>query len=773
MEPVLEAGLAFALGIAAGLGKQLPWWVWGVALGFNIVLLLWLHRKQQEGERWKVGFLLLIFCLGGFRASFATTAQQRLASLVDQKVTLKGRIVPGSLRTRQSGSISFLLEEERGQVRVFARKAGKFLPRQGSVEVRGVFRAPDGFYNPGQLEPETRAAIAGEGGSLETEGRLCWIKDTSPHWQDRLFALGESLRRQLRQALSPEDSALLEGMLLGGSGGIAPDRLRLFTRCGLSHLLSVSGSHVALLLGLFAGGVALLKLPRKAGALLAALLLVAYGLLCGLRASVCRALLLGLGALWGRVHRKRASSTAFLGLGLLLLLAWRPWWVWDPGFQLSFAAAGGLLLLRRPLEKKLASFLPLPLAQGLSVPLAAQALGLPFLVHHFHMLSLVSLLANVLLVPLLSFCLTCSALGAMLGALGLELSSRFCLVGAGQLMGLSLWGGEWLCRLPGTHWVIGQVPFWIWPLYGLLLLAVLELGWFHPQRPRLRQAGILVSGLALCTVLGLHHFRPRPFTAYFLDVGQGDCAVVVTPAKQALVFDTGGLTGSFETGERILVPFLRYLGISRVDAVFLSHGHHDHAGGLAGLLRWLPVEALYLPGETPPGEDVERALRLLSAGKTDCRVHLLEKGQAIRQKDCQIQVIEAPRGKGEGKNGNETSAIVRLECGGHSLLFTGDAPAEVEEAAARQPIQSEVLKLSHHGSRTSSTDVFLAAVQPRLAVGSMGRRNRFGHPHTETLEKLELHRIPLVRTDLGGAVKIVFDGEIPLWYSYRWQRDSF
>lgn len=773
MAPVLEAGLAFALGIAAGLGKQLPRWVWVVALGLSVGWLLWLHRKQPDGDRWRACCLLLIFFLGGLRASVTTTAQQRLESLVDQNVTLTGWIVPGSVRTPRPGSCAFLLEEERGKVRVYVRKAVNFQPRQGKVQVQGIFRAPDGFYNPGQLDPEIRAAIAGEGGSLQTEGRLCRVLDASPRWPDRLFALGETLRRQLRRGLSPEDSALLEGMLLGGSNGIAPERLRLFTRCGLSHLLSVSGSHVALLLGLFAGGAALLRLPRKAGALLVAILLLAYGMLCGLRASVCRALLLGLGALWGRANRKRASSTAFLGLGLLLLLTWRPWWIWDPGFQLSFAAAGGLLLLRRPLEKKLAAFLPLSLARGLSVPLAAQALGLPFLVHHFHMLSLFSLLANVLLVPLLSFCLTCSALGAVLGALGFTIPGRLCLLGAGQLLGLSLWGGERLCRLPGTHWVTGQVPFWIWPLYGLLLLAVLELGWFRPGRFHLRRAGILVSGLALCTVLGLYHFRPRPFTAYFLDVGQGDCAVVVTPEKQVLVFDTGGLTGRFDTGERILVPFLRYLGISRVDAVFLSHGHHDHAGGLAGLLRWLPVEALYLPGETPPGEDVERALRLLSAGKTGCRVHLLEKGQTIRRKDCLIQVIEAPRVEGEGKTGNETSAIVRLSCNRHSLLFTGDAPAEVEEAAARQPIQSDVLKLSHHGSRTSSMDVFLAAVQPRLAVGSMGRRNRFGHPHTETLEKLELHRIPLVRTDLGGAVKIVFDGEIPLWYSYRWQRDSF
>lgn len=772
MALVLEAGLAFALGIAAGLERPVPWWGWCLVLLGSGGILVWLHHRQKGRDSWRWACWLVIFCLGGLRAGVATTPQERLASLVDQRACLTGRVVPGSLRPGRPGSLSFLLEEERGRVRVFVRKAGKFSPRQGTVQVQGVFRAPDGFYNPGQLDPELRAAIAGEGGSLEAEGRDCRVLDSGPRWQDRLFALGENLRGQLRQAMGPADSALLEGMLLGGSGGIAPERLRLFTRCGLSHLLSVSGSHVALLLGLFASGAALLRLPRKLGALLVALLLVAYGVLCGLRASVCRALLLGLGALWGRVHRKRASSTAFLGLGLLLLLTWQPFWVWDPGFQLSFSAAGGLLLLRRPVETKLASWLPLPLARGFSVPLAAQALGLPFLVHHFHMLSLVSLLANVLLVPLLSLCLTLGAAGAALGAVGLECLGRPVLVGASQLLGLSLWGGELLCRLPGTHWVTGQVPLWVWPLYLLLLLALLEQGWFQPGRVHLRRAGLLASGLALGVVLGLHHFRPQPFTAYFLDVGQGDCAVVVTPAREVFVFDTGGLGGHYDTGERLLVPFLRWLGTDRVDAVFLSHGHHDHAGGMAGLLRWMPVDALYLPDEIP-SEDVEKALQLVQVKTFSKIVYKMQTNQKIGKKESIIQTVEAPKSKEEGGKGNENSAIVRVSCEGHSILFTGDAPAEVEELAARRPLHSDVLKVSHHGSRTSTSEVFLEAVRPQLAVVSAGRRNHFGHPHRETIEKLETHKIPLVRTDQEGTVKIVFDGAIPIWYSYRWQRDSF
>lgn len=214
---VLESGLAFALGIASGLEKAIPWWGWCLLLVGGTGLLVWLHRRQKGRDSWRWVCWVVIFCLGGLRAGVATTAQQRLAPLVDQQICLTGRVVPGSLRPGRPGSLSFLLEEERGRVRVFVRKAGKFSPRQGTVQVQGVFRAPDGFYNPGQLDPELRAAIAGEGGSLEAEGRDCRVLDSAPRWQDWLFALGGNLRNQLRQAMGPADSALLEGMLLGAA----------------------------------------------------------------------------------------------------------------------------------------------------------------------------------------------------------------------------------------------------------------------------------------------------------------------------------------------------------------------------------------------------------------------------------------------------------------------------------------------------------------------------------------------------------------------------
>lgn len=785
MDPVLAGSLAYALGIRTGLEHFLPVQVWIGALGLGAILTFAAWKKEWSRDFYIGLFLVCIFCAGTSRGTVEKTAAQRMAQQLGRTGRFTGRVVPGSIREGRHGNSSFLLEEQKGRIRVFVQKSGRFRPGPGIVQVTGVLKPVDGFFNPGMQDPEVGAAIRKEGGRIQTVGNGCRFLSRDPSWMDQIQTVGNKLRGQLRCSMGNADSALLEGMLLGGSSQIEPETLQMFQRCGLSHLLSVSGSHVALLMGLFTGAVQYFRIPRKAAVPFGVLLLSGYAVLCGLRASVCRAVILGAGVLLGKAGRRRAKGTAFLGLAAILLLSWNPWWCRDPGFQLSFTAALGLMTLRKPVSEKLDVFLPRPVAGGLSVPISAQLLSLPFLVIHFHTLSLVSLLANVLLVPVLSLCVTGSAIGAILGSLGLILPGRPVLAVVSQLMGFALWGGEKLAQLPGTHLVTGQVPLWGWPLYFLLIGAVLEKGWFQPFRPRLRRGTILAAGFGLGALVAFCQFCPQAFTVYFLDVGQGDCAVVITPEREIIVVDTGGLPGRYDTGERILVPFLRWLGADRVDLLILSHGHLDHAGGAAALSRWFPIYSVALPPdlwpsapdlageEEIPTKEVAIMQQVKQFGQLNKIVYKMQTNQKICKKGSIIQIVEAPTIQKKGGEKNENSAIVRVSCGAGSVLFTGDAPAEGELAAARWPIGSDVLKVSHHGSRTSSSEGFLAAVSPRLAVISSGRENRFGHPHPEILERLERFHIPCARTDRGGAIKVVFDGSGPVWYNYRWQRDFF
>ena len=349
--------------------------------------------------------------------------------------------------------------------------------------------------------------------------------------------------------------------------------------------------------------------------------------------------------------------------------------------------------------------------------------------------------------------------------LGAVLPARLALVLADQVLGFALWGGSWLARLPGTHWVIGRQSGWLLPLYFLLLAALLGRGWFSRQSGRMVRGTVLATLCSLCLLLAAFQRVKQPLTAYFLDVGQGDCAVVVTPEKEVLVVDMGGLSGHFDTGERILVPFLRYLGADKVTLALVSHGHHDHAGGLTSLLTWFPVETLCLPDDLA-APDVEKALHVGKNTGSVKSIYKVQQAQRFMLKKGALQIVEAPKIGEKAGASNETSVVVRLLHPSGRILFTGDAPGELERSAARNSIQSDVLKISHHGSKTSSDSEFLKTVRPQLAVISAGRKNKFGHPHEETLKKLKNLHIPVVRTDKQGAIKITFDEHGVWWYSY-------
>lgn len=252
-------------------------------------------------------------------------------------------------------------------------------------------------------------------------------------------------------------------------------------------------------------------------------------------------------------------------------------------------------------------------------------------------------------------------------------------------------------------------------------------------------------------------------------MGQGDSALIITPERKSILIDTGGLKGNFNTGERIVMPVLRYLGIKKLDVLMLSHGHLDHAGGAARLAELIPIDMVLFPLEKPCPE-VEA---LLYNTKNKAKQKNMFPGQKIYLRNCIIEVLDAPYTITKTVSGNETSAIVRISYGTNSIVFTGDATAEAEQRAALKNINAQVLKVSHHGSTSSSDLEFLQAVNPFVAIISVGSNNTFGHPAPEVLARLKQLKIKTYRTDKLGTVKVAFDGSSYACYSYRYQKKYF
>jgi competence protein ComEC len=773
MNSIYLGTLCFLFSCYAAL--QLQYFYFGVtaliAAGLLAAGVFYFKRNSREKSLscGVILFFLLLGLLSGLRAP--TDAQKELEPYYGRQVTLHGKIDLLSVKQHQYGT-SFLLECQhfeadnlqvpyRQYVRVFTAEKYKELP-SGAAVCSGKLEELTSFRNPGGFDGALWNRLQGIGGSMR-KAAVTWQKQES--LLDKFAAWNIHLRQRISE-IAGEKGALLAGMVLGGSAGLDEESRRLFADNGLSHLLSVSGSHLVVLTGFLL--LLLSKVPRKMRNVIIGSCLLIYAALCGWKPPVVRALLMSLVLLYGG---NGAAKGNILCVSAVVMLIFKPLWLLDTGFQLSFGAAAGLIWLLPRITQLLSSYLPLWLSEAVGVTIAAQLPVLPILISSFHQLPVISLLSNILLTPVLECCVLLTMAGLALDAL-CGWGSTLIIIAA-YLLKQVLIQANFLSAIPGGQIVVGSLPSWSGVIYYFLLVIVLDLACVQFLHNKERRFLSMVLTAVLMIVVLWSRLLPQPLTAYFLDVGQGDSTVVVTPAGQVIVIDTGGLK-NYDTGSRIVAPFLRSIGKDKVDVLLLSHGDFDHAGGAAGLAANINIDRLIVPPKLDkqilqPKLD-KQILQQVQSHNPECRVEYPAEGQQYQLKDGgSLDIVSI--GKAESDS-NDAGIVAAIEYAGHKLLFPGDISSEREEQL--QNIGNyEVLKVAHHGSSGSSSAEFLQQIQPAIAVISAGRNNSYGHPHQETLQRLQEAGAEVWRTDQSGAVKIVFDGAGTKCYSYVYHKRYF
>jgi len=556
--------------------------------------------------------------------------------------------------------------------------------------------------------------------------------------------------------LFPGHASLMDGLVLGRREAMDPALRDRFARAGMAHFLAISGMHV----GLIAGGIVLLvgflRLPWRHSAALAMALIAFYLLLIGAPVSAFRSgMMIGLG-LAGLMLQRPFAPLAVVAAAAVVILVMRPPAIVEPGFQMSFAGVIGILLLREAILQRAPDAWQHGgrrwVAEGVSASLAAFLATAPIAAYHFGVVAPVSVLMNLPGTLLLAVALAAAGIALPLSLVAPPAARLFAEAGGVVLTALDRLAALG-AALPGGHFVLTAPQ-----VVGVLVAAAAALGAYALGRGmRVRLRSLVAAGTAAAVLL-VAPASPRAsggLDIFFLDVGQGDATAIRTPAGRWLMIDTGPVTDRFDAGERRVVPFLRRHGVTRLEAVILTHPHLDHYGGTVAVMREVEIARILDPG-MPVGTD--RYLRLLEAAEARGVPWLLARpGRTLRIDGVEIVLLWPDEEVVRQEGPNEASVVAHVRYGDFAALFTGDAYVAQELELVRRhgrELRSDVLKAGHHGSRTSTAARFVDVVGPDLVVVSAGRRNRYGHPHRSVLDLLGDRGIPVARTDIHGTVHV-------------------
>ncbi|MGV3487548.1 MAG: DNA internalization-related competence protein ComEC/Rec2 [Tuberibacillus sp.] len=555
-------------------------------------------------------------------------------------------------------------------------------------------------------------------------------------------------------------SGLVNALVFGERSDISADLLQAYQSLGLVHLLAVSGLHVGVVMGICY--YLLLRLgviKEHVHVILLFLVLPLYVILTGLSPSVLRAALMFGFMLLSPLVKLKLNLIQILSASFLLLLIVNPHFLFDIGFQLSFLITFSIIVSAPAIQDRykngmLKTFMMTGIAQTAAVPI---------ILYHFYGISLLSFFLNVFYIPFISFVVLPVSILSVILVLIFPAS-------ASVISHLIDWFIEpahallLKCQQLFIFNIITGRPS-EWAMAILILAVFVVLIFWENGRSQLSA----LLPVAFLLVIAALHFLVQILSPYgsvtFLDVGQGDSILIRLPhAGGTMLIDTGGRLpfkqalwekreNAYDIGRDVVAKQLKAEGVGKIDWLVLTHRDWDHIGGLNGVLNSIKVDSIIISREFQATE--------------------LEQQWFDDAKNRGIKVIKVPVGLTWGKDpmylkvlwpnqaypkSNNRSLVIQAKLGGQLFLFTGDLEKEGEEGLLKEMpnLHADVLKAGHHGSRTSSSLSFIQALNPKLTVISVGKNNRFGHPHEEVLDTYRRQHIPILRTDRDGAIKFIF-----------------
>lgn len=681
---------------------------------------------------------------------------------------MTGRVQRTDLYVEDAASLRFVLDVDeitiaghthnvrgRAQVRCREPKMPVFVGQR--VRVEGVATNELGAVNPGVYDAEDHLHAENTYTQLTVRTpENVHILEDAPWWSLRYQAsrLRVIEAAYFREIAPPQLLPFIYAVWLGDRNQLSRDAYATFRLSGIAHILAVSGVHVGIIFASTMFGLRMFMRNARYRALVAMITVVLFALVAGASITSLRAALMVCIYLVADLFDREPDTPTALSIAAILFLGYNPDSLYHIGFQLSYASVASILIFSKPIEGLLGA-LPVILRQSIAVSLAVQILVVPLAAHYFHVLPLCGPLVNLVAVPLLTVVLWLCFLAALTAVLSFSVATVFAhamLPAVSAIQAIAIWGASVQYFLPAiTSPTMGAAA-----AYVLVVLVAVGIR-TATTRGRWLHVGA-VAGLLIGVFVCWQDWWPEPSVA-FLDVRHGDATVIRSPEGTVTVVDAGDRNEYGDYGERVVAPYLWTHGMNRIDHLFLTHADRDHMGGALFLLDEMPVGEVLLGPVT--GDSVMERDLLERCAKRAVAVRRVDVGDVFEMGGASLHVMHPPVDWPGQHDDNDLSIVLRLDWDNLRVLLPGDIEAEAEALVSAADCRADVLKVPHHGSRTSSSPAFIDAVAPRFAVVSTGGRIGREAVSPQVLERYTQRDIEVLRTDERGAVILYLENGGP------------
>lgn len=588
-------------------------------------------------------------------------------------------------------------------------------------------------------------------GSLIVDGEVKLIKTKNIN---PIFTIINKLslifKQNLKKLLPKQEAELEQGILLGDTSDIESDIKDDFRKCNLSHMLAVSGAHLSyLVLGINT------VLSKKAFGIrrrkiLSIIFILIFMVIVNMSPSVVRAGISTIIAIFATLIYRKQDTYTTISIALLLTLLNNPFAIFDFGLQLSYLATLSIIIFYSKFtQKQFNNKVKKYLYESVMLTLSANILILPITIYEFNTIPINSIISNLLAGPLLGICIILGMFTVILSTVCFPVSKLIAFP-LQIILKILIKIIELISKIPFGNYTV-KTP---WFIVVFLTYAIIATLIYNKKKITKILTMITLIIFIAMQVFAFVNIEGK-LKIYFIDVGQGDSMLVKTIKGKNILIDGGGSKDpDYDIGEKILVPYLLDRRIKTLDYVIISHFDEDHATGVAQILGKIDVSSIILTRQLEENDIYRHILSIAKEKKI--KLIYVKEGDVLKIGGIKISIIHPENKLMINNPMNNNSIVCKVEYNSFSMLLTGDIEMEAEELILRKNInlKADVLKVAHHGSKTSTTGEFLKAINPKVALIGVGKNNNFGHPSNEVIQRLKENGTRIYRTDENGEISI-------------------